>query len=43
VTAGGEPVEGRKVVGAVEIDQPTEQRSRRPRAAKSPKAAATPE
>src|SRR6202161_1066823 len=44
VQAGGEPISGRKVVKAVEIDQPpTEQRPRRTRAAKAPKAAATPE
>jgi small subunit ribosomal protein S17 len=41
VMAGGAPVEGRKVVGAVEVDQPpTQQRARR---ARSPKAAASPE
>lgn len=40
VLTDGAPVEGRKMVGAVEIDQPTQQRSRRPRA---PKAEASPE
>lgn len=41
VQAGGEPVSGRKIVAAVEIDEaPTSQRPRRARAAK---AAATPE
>ena len=34
VLSGGAPVEGRKVVGAVEIDEPPKQRTRRARAAK---------
>jgi small subunit ribosomal protein S17 len=36
VLAGGAPVEGRKVVSAVEIDQPEPQRTRRTRAPKQP-------
>ena len=34
VLSGGAPVEGRKVVSAVEIDEPPKQRTRRARAAK---------
>ncbi len=41
VMAGGAPVAGRKVVTAVEIDQPAA--AARPRRARAPKAAATPE
>lgn len=40
VLAAGAPISGRKVVGAVEIDQQPQQRARRTRA---PKAAARPE
>jgi small subunit ribosomal protein S17 len=44
VLAGGEPISGRKVVSAVEIDKaPVAPRPRRARASKAPKAAATPE
>jgi len=44
VLAGGEPVSGRKVVGAVDINEPpVQQRARGTRAAKAPKTAATPE
>jgi len=41
VLAGGEPVSGRKTVGAVEVDQP--KAGRRARTVKAPKAAATSE
>jgi small subunit ribosomal protein S17 len=44
VLAGGEPISGRKVVSAVEIDTPpVSARPRRARTPKAPKAAATPE